>query len=419
MRGSYRPGMPLLVRGDARALPLPDGCVDLIVTSPPYFGLRCYTDAGMRCPGQLGGEASIEEFLQALVGVTAELVRVLKPSGSMFVNLGDRYEDGTSSARTNPASLTDGAGQGWHLGAPRVSAGRVKSLLVVPERYRIACVDELGLIARAVIVWSKPNPLPESVGDRVRRSHEEWVHLVRQPRYYAAVDEIRQPLQPDTTRTTKVGAAMMRGRNLNLPHRAGRYLGPNLLGTLPGSVWSIPTQPLDVPAAVGVEHFAAFPMEWPRRLILGWSPHQVCTACGQGRRPAAVRVAMRWRASPTAAGRQAPGASRRAVSGTMLAPAATRITGYRCACPEPTAAGRPGVVLDPFGGAGTTALVAAMLGRVGISVDLSGDYARLAAWRATDARQRARAAGLDPKAIAALRRELPGQLDLLNPGGAS
>ena len=64
--------------------------------------------------------------------------------------------------------------------------------MLIPERYRIRCVDELGLIARAVIVWSKPNGLPESVTDRVRRSHEDWVHLTLNPRYYSAVDEIRE-----------------------------------------------------------------------------------------------------------------------------------------------------------------------------------------------------------------------------------
>jgi DNA modification methylase len=67
---------------------------------------------------------------------------------------------------------------------------------MLPERYRIACLDQLGLTVRAVIVWSKPNGLPESVTDRVRRSHEDWVHLTKEPRYFAAVDEIREPQHP-------------------------------------------------------------------------------------------------------------------------------------------------------------------------------------------------------------------------------
>jgi hypothetical protein len=90
------------------------------------------------------------------------------------------------------------------------------------------------------------------------------------------------------------------------------------------------------------------------------------------------------------------------------------ITGYACACPDITAPSTPGVVLDPFGGTGTTALVAAMLGRRGISVDLSADYCRLAEWRAADPKERARAAGLDPDAVSAIKMELPGQESLLD-----
>ena len=74
----------------------------------------------------------------------------------------------------------------------------------------------------------------------------------------------------------------------------------------------------------------------------------------------------------------------------------TSITGYACACSTPDAATTPGVVLDPFGGTGTVALVADALGRHGVSVDLSGDYCRLAQWRTTDPRQRAKAARVDP-----------------------
>ena len=86
----------VVLRGDARRLPLPDACVDLIVTSPPYFGLRSYTDDGAHYDGQIGSEATPGEWLAALVGCTAEWVRVLKPSGSIFVNLGDKYSGGAS-----------------------------------------------------------------------------------------------------------------------------------------------------------------------------------------------------------------------------------------------------------------------------------------------------------------------------------
>jgi len=123
----------LIVRADALTIPLPDESVDLIVTSPPYFKLRSYRDGDDHYPGQLGSEESPAAFLDALIAATAEMARVLAPTGSIWVNLGDKYHD--------------------------------KSLLGLPWRYAIRCLDELGLILRAEVVWAKPNPDPR---ERVR-----------------------------------------------------------------------------------------------------------------------------------------------------------------------------------------------------------------------------------------------------------
>jgi site-specific DNA-methyltransferase (cytosine-N4-specific) len=339
-----------ILRADARAIPLPDASVDLIVTSPPYYGLRSYTDGGEHYAGQIGAEPTPREFVANLIGCTREWMRVLKPSGSLFVNLGDSYYSGkgapgrTTVDAKNAGRTARRAGVSpldrSDLGFPR------KSLLMLPERYRIAAVDQLGLIARAVLVWSKPNGLPESVTDRVRRSHEDWVHLTKQPRYFSAIDEIREQHKPGQSPAAlsfnRNGRGTAPGQSC-APHRVGRDdQGLNPLGKLPGSVWEIPTEPLKVPAELGVDHFAAFPTEWPRRIISAWSP-----------------------------------------------------------------AG--GVVLDPFGGTGTTALVASVLGRHGVSVDMSADYCRLARWRTTDPAQRAKAAR-----VTAPPKQLAGQSDLLD-----
>ena len=97
-----------LIRGDATALPLADDSVDLCVTSPPYFSLRQYTDGGEAYEGQIGSEATPQEFLEALWAVTAECVRVLKPSGSLWVNLGDRMAKGEETGEMELRSdLTD------------------------------------------------------------------------------------------------------------------------------------------------------------------------------------------------------------------------------------------------------------------------------------------------------------------------
>jgi DNA modification methylase len=414
----------LVVRADARHLPLPDESVDLVVTSPPFLNLRSYTDGGRHYDGQIG-VGTRDQFLAELWAVTAECARVLKRSGSMFIELGDSYTD--------------------------------KSLNLTPERYHIGCVDRLGLLARAEIVWSRPNGLPESVTDRVRRSHSSWVHLTKAPRYYAAVDEIREAYEPDSARRKTLyggnpgrdglaglratGVAQHGSNGVSAMGVGGSAMNP--LGKLPGSVWTIPTEPLRVPNHLDIDHFAAFPTGLPRRLILGWSPPGICLGCGQGRRPVVARTPMQWRPSPTLHGRNAPGTARQTASGTMLAAAESRILGYFCTCtpytnhpgtggrardgqrfaaetgrdahphggvgvlprtgpwreyhldrwtPPPT---RPAVVLDPFGGTGTTALCASVLGRIGDSEDLSQDYARLARWRTRDPGERARAMRVD------------------------
>ena len=247
-------GSATLIRGNALSLPLPDNSVDLIVTSPPYFGLRSYQDGGQHYDGQIGDEATPTEFIDALINATSEMMRVLKPSGSIWVNLGDKYAN--------------------------------KSLLAIPWRYAIRCVDELGLIMRAEVIWSKPNGLPESVTDRVRRSHEQWFHFTKSGTYFSAVDEIREPHifghKGATWEERKQNGDLRYSPDAG--HAKGSMAG-NPLGKLPGSVWSIPTEPLQIPDELGVDHFAAFPTEWPRRIITGWSPDQSTVLdpfCGTG-----------------------------------------------------------------------------------------------------------------------------------------
>jgi DNA modification methylase len=324
-----------ILHGDAAALDLPDASVDLIVTSPPYFGLRSYQDGGEHYARQVGDEATPGEFVAALLRCTREWVRVLKPTGSIWVNLGDKYSRG-SRPKAQPDQFRDGADITYldpkYLKdmTPESTGIPGKSLLGIPWRYALACIDDLGLILRAEVIWSKPNGLPESVTDRVRRSHEQWFHFTVAPRYFSNVDDVREDYTAPPFKGQKVHTATSEGQTTNPSigtWDASDY-EHNPLGKLPGSVWTIPTQPLRVPEHLGINHFAAFPMEWPRRIIRGWSPEG-------------------------------------------------------------------GVVLDPFGGTGTTALVAWALGRHGISNDLSHDYCRLAQWRTTDPGERARALLVD------------------------
>jgi len=407
-----------IVRGDALHLPLPDASVDLVCTSPPYFGLRSYQDGGEHYAGQLGSEATPAEFVAALLAATAEMVRCLKPSGSIWVNLGDKYattcppgSGGSGAASriqtTHPGSYT-AASDAYRR--PDNGGIKPKSLMGIPWRYALACIDDLGLILRAEVIWSKPNGLPESVTDRVRRSHEQWFHFTVRPRYYAAVDEIREPQVGGVVNGNGAkrghghgGDALQSGTfskdgGFNA-YREQNGVAYNPLGKLPGSVWSVPTQPLTVPPGLGVDHFAAFPMEWPRRIVRGWSPPGVCTGCGEGRRPVVDKRYLSIGEPYGSSRNDIEGRHRltkRAGDGEVV-----DIAGYACACPDTTAPTVPAVVLDPFGGTGTTALVAHALGRHGISVDMSADYNRLATWRCNDPAQLAAALQVDkPEPVA-------------------
>ena len=400
------------------SLPLADESVDLVVTSPPYNALRSYTDGGEHYEWQIGSEATPQEFLEALWVWTAECRRVLKPSGSLFCNLGDKYAGGGMGGHGLGLHGPPPQGERNSYRRPTNTGGiPAKSLMGLPWRYAIGCIDQLGLILRAEVIWSKPNGLPESVTDRVRRSHEQWFHFTKEPRYFSAVDEVREPhveaqrpgvLTWDERRGRADAAARYSDQN---GHGGTAGMAQSPLGKLPGSVWTIPTEPLRVPDHIGVDHFAAFPSEWPRRIILGWSPSGVCVACGEGRRPVVAKEQIgghiRTRADTPAlgvgrkpSGHMAPGA----LSGFTTE---ATITGYACACPDTTAPTRPAVVLDPFAGTGTVPAVAHILGRHGIGVDLSADYLRLAEWRCNDPGLRAKVLRVDkPKAVP------DGQLDI-------
>lgn len=404
-------GRVVVVRGDAARLPLPDESVDLIVTSPPYFLLRSYVDGGKPYPGQIGAEATPREYLDALLACTREWARVLKPEGSLWVNLDDKYAGGGQGGNVG-GRLEGGEYLNRTTGmARRVPEGfRAKSLLNLPHRYAIGCTDQLGLIERATVIWRK-NGLPESVRDRVQREHEYLFHFTKRERYYSACDEIRRP---PAAPGRKGGTTAFGARNVSHDRTAtGAYDGQNPLGRVPGSVWDVPTEPLNVPGWVaharccggrkrpgcedGLNHYAAWPTGLVRPVILGWSPAGICAGCGEGRRPVTTSVRMldgvpredlpAW---------SAPSAPRRTSDGVGHGRFTTdrRLAGYACGCPDLCAPTRPAVVLDPCGGTGATALTASVLGRTGISVDLSHDYGRLAQWRTTDPGEIARALGV-------------------------
>ncbi len=240
----------MILRGDARAIPLADESVNCVVTSPPYWGLRDYGEQG-----QLGLEPTPEEYVTAMVGVFREVWRVLRADGTLWLNLGDSYignaspggEDtrtcGTPNARDTVPSKT---------GLP------AKNLVGIPWRVAFALQAD-GWILRSDIIWAKKNPMPESVRDRPTKSHEHLFLLAKSPRYYWDQDAVREPaLQP-----IGVPRQTGQGKRKNADPGAGRYqnnLSKSILGSNQGSpfrnirdVWTIATQPY--PGA----HFAVMP----------------------------------------------------------------------------------------------------------------------------------------------------------------
>ena len=325
-----------ILPGDAQAVLsrlLPES-VDCVVTSPPYVGLRDYG-----VPGQLGREARVEEWVASLRTVCRGLARVLKPTGSLWLNVGDTY---SRDART---------------GAP------VKSLLAAPERLLLALIAE-GWRVRNKVVWAKPNPLPQSAADRLSPTYEVVYFLTRSPRYFFDLDAIRVPHRSgDREGRARTSEATRRyqGGNSGLGglKAAGRVGHPN--GKNPGDVWTLPT------ARDRFGHQATFPEVLVERLVRATCPERICVQCDTAwRRPVRVLTVH-----------------------TTEGSRAVRKVGEpeRCDCRAPS---RPGVVLDPFFGTGTVGVVAERLGRDWLGIELNPAYVRLSEERlGRSARRRA------------------------------
>lgn len=318
---------------------LPESCIDCVITSPPYFGLRDY---GM--PGQLGAEPNIGLWVRELVNVAAELHRVLKPQGALWLNIGDGY---SRHARE---------------GAAR------KSLLLGPQRLALALQDE-GWLVRNVAIWAKPNPMPTNVADRLSCTYETVLLLTRQRDYYFDLDAIRVPPRTPPHRTGRASRPVYPPPDVVPRHhgtprvdlnsglsasRAAGQLEGHPLGKNPGDVWHFPT------AAYRGAHFAVFPSDMVRRPLLATCPERLCFTCGMAWR----RVLQRH-------------------DGRLLA-----VGPLRPACTCRGDRWQPGVVLDPFLGAGTTALVAEEQDRDWVGIELNPDYVELAQERLRTARAR-------------------------------
>lgn len=217
----------------------PGSCIDCIVTSPPYYGQRDYSTEF-----QIGGEASPREYLARLLEVFRECFRVLSNSGTLWVNLGDKYR-----------------------------AGR---LLGMPWRVALA-LQEDGWILRSDIIWYKPNAMPSSVKTRPTPDHEYLFLFSRNHKYYYDADAIREPHVTFTKNSKMRGGRGHLGKRGGTPEK-GKYGGNSNLhkarwdqafhpkGRNKRTVWSIPlSKSRDV-------HFAVFPEKLVEPCILAGCP---------------------------------------------------------------------------------------------------------------------------------------------------
>lgn len=258
----YRDDQVTLLLGDALDVlrSMPDGEIDCIVTSPPYYGLRDYGT-----PDQYGLEATPAAYVETMRALFAESRRVLADDGTLWLNLGDSYASGGRTSYDTRGGNTRANGYAAQRAASELPG---KNLLGIPWRTAFALQDD-GWILRNEIIWHKPNAMPESVRDRLSTRHEHLFLFTKSQQYRFDLDAIREPLaRPEALGEGivfggakgpggKLGASGRRsGGNPSVYGAAGEAKGRN-----PGDVWLITTKPY--PAA----HFAVFPIDLPLRCI--------------------------------------------------------------------------------------------------------------------------------------------------------
>ncbi len=296
---------------------LPEQCVQMCVTSPPYWGLRDYGN-----DKQLGLEKTPEEYVANMVKVFQAVGRVLRDDGTLWLNLGDTYWGGkgqSGSGGKEYQQLRSAGGVSFsspeaHVGGQgktkpqdgKHSVLKGKDLIGIPWRVAFALQQD-GWYLRQDIIWHKPNPMPESVTDRCTKAHEYIFLLTKQPKYYYDADAIKEPLKyPKETRRPlgSDGAWKLDGREQG-ENGGGKAYGGYPKKRNKRSVWSV-----TVKSFAGA-HFATFPPDLIEPCILAGS--------NEGN-----------------------------------------------------------IVLDPFNGAGTTCLVAGDHNRKFIGIDCSEEYCEIA-----------------------------------------
>lgn len=347
-----------------------DNSIDTIITSPPYYFLRNYG-----YPEQWGMEKTFVEYLDKMISFMAECKRVIKDSGSIWINLGDSYNgSGQDSGKSSREISQNIIGKGRLVGdASPTSANKDKSLpnkslMLIPHRFAIRCCDELGLILRNDIIWAKPNGMPESVTDRFSKKHEFIFFFVKSQKYFFDLDGVRG--KP----TGRTDAIKFFGRNNKA---RGEYKLDAMKGRNPGDVsdfWNITTK------GSSDKHYATFNSELIDKPIVAGCPEFVCVKCGKAREKIInIERPESYNPSEQDGRNEGRGTTRNRPLTSIFKDTSKQIrtlTGYTdCNC---KAGFTGGTVLDPFAGSGTTLQRALQLNRNVIGIEASKEYYQIA-----------------------------------------
>ena len=402
---------------------LPADSVHCVVTSPPYWGLRDYgtgqweggsTECDHKKPGankvfgnpefnenrpsreqtdtvgyrescgkcgatrtdqQIGLEPTPEAYVAKMVEVFREVRRVLRPDGTLWLNIGDSYNgSGGAGGDYADGGLKDGQPKypGRHIGTLKP-----KDLVGIPWRLAFALQAD-GWWLRSDIIWHKPNPMPESVTDRPTKAHEYVFLLTKAARYYYDAEAVKEAgNEPERVRGDFIGTTQRKLAGRPVTEIATQTASRNLR-----DVWTIASQPY--PEA----HFATFPEALVERPILaGTSEKGCCAECGapwerqveRGDLVADDGNQVRDLVQPVKRDGSLTAWSRPGGKVDTVVPnhhVKTTTTGWRPTCTH-EAAVVPCTVLDPFAGSGTTLAVARRLGRNGVGIELNPAYVKL------------------------------------------
>jgi DNA modification methylase len=321
-----------ILRGDVRdrLRDLPDESVHCVVTSPPYWGLRDYGHAG-----QIGLELTLSDHIAALVEVFGEVRRVLRADGTAWVNYGDAYAGswGAQSRGEPPGELSSLSGgqvyaapKGTHTGSVKRTPGlKPKDLMGLPWRLAFA-LQEAGWWLRQDIIWHKPNPMPESIQDRCTKAHEYVFLFAKSERYYYDIEAIKEvAAEPGSAGRMVVPDGWAQGKG---PHDAVSHSRRKDKTSHAG-------KPIQSKLAALPNHHALY--EKRNKQSVWTVPTDPFPEAHFATFPPAL------------------------IEPCILA-----------GCPV------GGTVLDPFGGAGTTGLVADRLQRDAVLIELNPEYADIA-----------------------------------------